>query len=81
MSDSNYDLIWSMYGGICCLCLGKAASVHEILPRSSIPNDWMAVDNRVLLCASCHNKVQENPSAWKDKLILSRDYLLEVMGE
>lgn len=81
MSDSTYNIVWAMFKGTCALCFKPATSVHEIVPRSSIPKTWMDIDNRITLCQSCHSMVQESPSKWEAKLIQARDYLLDVMGD
>lgn len=52
--------IWTIFHGICINCGGKAASLHELIPRSKLPNSWAKVDNIVPLCTECHEWAQGN---------------------
>jgi hypothetical protein len=82
VTDRIRDLVWELYHGLCVLCLKPATGgVHEIEPRSALPNTWDTIENRVPLCLECHELVQVNPSKYADKLRQQRDYLLEVLGE
>ena len=78
--DWKRDIIWGWFHGKCILCLGNASGLHEIIPRSNIPNNWDEWSNRVPLCSVCHDKVQQNPSVWRSKLEQQRDYLMQLYG-
>lgn len=54
IAESNL-FIGQIYGFRCIRC-GKpnVFTIHEIEPRSARPRDWLAGDNRVPLCAQCH---------------------------
>lgn len=43
--------------------------VHEIHPRSQRPKTWRKLDNRVLLCNECHEKIhREGANKWVETL-------------
>lgn len=48
-----------LYGSRCARCGDKTTQIHEIVPRSEIPNDWFDASNMILLCAQCHTWVHE----------------------
>ena len=82
MKDHNYEKVWTALGGLCVLCFAPAAHVHEIVPKSKSPTDWQDVENRVTLCASCHEKVHaEGPHKYESLLRMARNRLLSVQGE
>lgn len=80
MRTNNQKFVWDTFRGLCVLCLRPASSIHEIVPRSSLPTEWDEIDNMVPLCSECHSKIQENPSQYETKLRNQRDYLLQVFG-
>jgi 5-methylcytosine-specific restriction endonuclease McrA len=56
----------------------QAVTVHEIIPRSQRPNDWWEFENRVPVCASCHDRIhREGASNWVEELRRLRDERLE----
>ena len=82
MRDPNYETVWTALGGLCVLCFAPAAHIHEIVPKSKSPTDWMDSENRVTLCASCHEKIHtEGPLLYETVLRAARTRLLSVQGE
>jgi len=80
MRDPNYEKVWTALGGLCVLCYAPAAHVHEIRPRSADPTGWMELENRVTLCASCHEKVHsENPKKYEATITAARTTLLSML--
>lgn len=55
--DSVERDILDLYKSKCALCSKKAVTIHEIVPKSRRPTTWMAKDNRVPVCAECHNRI------------------------
>lgn len=73
--EQSNNYIRALYGYRCVRCSKKASMVHEIEPRSKRPNDWIAVSNRVLLCAICHEFIHANGTAnyeWELQLAQAR---------
>ena len=72
MNDNNdpvWEEVWDYYGGRCVVCLAPASHVHEVRPKS-LNSQWRAFENRVTLCATCHDKVhKEGTKKWADRLI------------
>ena len=58
IDDSN-RYIRLLYGGRCVRCSKPSNIVHEIVPRSVDPRNWIAVSNRVLLCGGCHEFIHQ----------------------
>lgn len=52
-----YDIIRHIFHNRCVLCDREYACYHEIIPRSLKPKTWFTIDNIVILCAKCHEKV------------------------
>ena len=52
--DPDYDRIMEMFRHCCVHCPRAAVTVHEIIPRSS-GKIAMNIENRVAICAECHN--------------------------
>lgn len=70
------------YQFICAVCFSPATQVHEIMPKSKRPADWWAWENRVPLCANCHDRVhQEGTAAWEERLRESRDVLAILLAD
>ena len=81
--DSTKSLqaeIWSAFHGICINCGGKASSLHEIIPRSKLPNSWASPDNIVPLCSSCHELVQSDLTTFAPFLREKRLLWLSILG-
>lgn len=49
------DKVLDHFGNRCVRCRSVAVVVHEIVPRSRRPRDWWLLENRVALCAVCHD--------------------------
>jgi hypothetical protein len=52
--------IFETYKYMCVRCHRPAVVLHEIEPKSIRPKTWMDADNRVPLCAGCHEWVHRN---------------------
>jgi 5-methylcytosine-specific restriction endonuclease McrA len=72
--------IWSTFHGICINCGGKASSLHEIVPRSKLPNSWASPDNIVPLCTPCHELVQSDLTTFAPLLREKRLLWLSILG-
>jgi 5-methylcytosine-specific restriction endonuclease McrA len=45
------------------------ATIHEIVPRSKRPRTWKHDENRVPVCASCHDEIHRTGAmGWVEKL-------------
>lgn len=51
--------IFALYNGRCILCKRKAVTLHEIIFKSKRPKTWNTPDNRVPVCAVCHNRIHK----------------------
>lgn len=51
----NEQLLFKKFRFRCLHCGKRGIVLHELEPRSRRPKDWDAEENRVLLCAECHN--------------------------
>jgi 5-methylcytosine-specific restriction endonuclease McrA len=48
--------IMKLFRGRCVACYCRAEHVHELIPRSRTKHATTIPNNRVPLCASCHNR-------------------------
>lgn len=56
MSWNDEELaIFKEFNGRCVRCDRKSIVLHELMPKSKSPKEWMKKDNRCPLCAECHN--------------------------
>jgi len=68
-SPEVQDFIMRVFNHRCPQCLGKADTVHEIIPRSRGKRAW-EFSNRVAICHTCHTEFhrigasQENIDKW-----------------
>lgn len=46
--------VLDLFNNCCARCHGTPVVVHEIIPKSKKPKDWWISENRIPLCASCH---------------------------
>ena len=53
--DLTVDYVLEYFSRRCVRCNRMAVTVHEIVPRSKRPRDWWVLDNRIALCADCHD--------------------------
>ena len=54
VADCYYDMIMDMFHHKCVRCGRPAVNIHEIIPRSRLPKEWVLPENRVAVCAECH---------------------------
>lgn len=55
--------------------------VHEIHPKSHRPKTWNELDNQVLLCHECHDKIHNDGAGnWAIKLEKLRDVWMSKYG-
>ena len=85
MNTSTQDLstlrLLKLFNYRCLICLRKAVTLHEIVPKSKRPKDWMEDENRVPVCARCHDMIHADGSAvWRDKLTEFRRKRLHDKG-
>lgn len=52
--------IMKLFRSRCVACFSKAEHVHELIPRSRTKHATTMPNNRVPLCASCHNRSHFN---------------------
>lgn len=69
-SESDRE-IWDLFDGRCVKCGNLAVTIHEIVPRSLAPKTWKNPENRVPLCATCHDWAHRNGTA-KSRDILTQ---------
>ena len=51
------EQVLKLYNHRCAICGRRTRIIHEIVPRSVLPNDWCRVDNMIALCAEHHEQV------------------------
>ena len=54
MTDCYYDIVMDMFHHKCARCGKVAVNVHEIVPKSRLPKEWVLPENRIALCLECH---------------------------
>lgn len=52
----------------CALCGKKGQQIHHIIYRSEDKSKIDDLDNLILLCIECHNKVHDNKEYWQPRL-------------
>jgi len=57
--DKFAKFIRNLYKYRCIVCRQSSKVVHEIIPRSQT-EEWDVLDNRVVLCPSCHENVHKS---------------------
>ncbi len=78
--DPNYRKVWEMYQGICVVRGQPAVTIHEIIPRSHNIDHWMDAENRVTVCAECHENIHRTGwSTWADILRADSAQLLDKL--
>ena len=74
-------ILLRLYHYTCAVCLGTAVHVHEIVPRSKRPDNIFSFENRVTLCARCHNAVHERGTRnSEEELRAARNALAALHG-
>ena len=53
-NDPDWDILMSLFGFRCIRCNAPAVTIHEIEPKSHGRKNAMQFDNRVAICAECH---------------------------
>jgi 5-methylcytosine-specific restriction endonuclease McrA len=54
------EAIFLLYSGLCAFCeRADGGALHEIVPRSKRPKDWWLTENRVPVCATCHDIIHD----------------------
>lgn len=68
--------------GACVLCwlegrFNNGYCVHHVIPReiNDSDNSIYNEDNCVFLCESCHHRVHETKTSWKDYVKLFKEYI------
>jgi len=68
--DDNYLEVVRKFNERCVVCGAPYDTVHEIIPKSKMPKGWQAVENRVTVCYSCHDRIhREGTRKWKEMLL------------
>lgn len=66
------EYIYERDGGCCKECgrfvFGRQAHIHHIVPISENPSLKLDPNNLILLCESCHKKVEEGSRKWEERL-------------
>ena len=57
--------IKEMFHYQCALCKRKGTQIHHIIYRSEDQSKIDDINNLILLCTECHNKVHENKKQWQ----------------
>lgn len=79
--DPLWQEVWDELGGVCVMCLKyPASSVHEIVPRSKLPNSALLdKDNRVTLCTNCHHRIEQEGSGKYIQLLKDRRAMVKEL--
>lgn len=54
--DKNREIVWELFKGRCFLCGRQGNDVHELEPKSR-GGDWARIENRAVVCRSCHSEI------------------------
>ena len=73
------DQILQIFDGRCIRCGRRTAVVHEIVPKSH-GDEYLAADNRVTLCNSCHEWAHSNTTTSIPILTERRRKVLQNKG-
>jgi len=49
--------IFEIFNFRCAKCGRNADCLHEIIPKSNNPKNWKRSENRIPLCAMCHEQI------------------------
>ena len=55
--DPDWEILMSLFDHTCLRCHSRAVTIHEIEPKSHGRERAMQFENRIAICASCHNLV------------------------
>jgi len=73
------DQILQIFGGRCIRCGKQTIVVHEIVPKSH-GKEYLAAENRVTLCNSCHEWAHSNTAISISILTERRIKVLQNLG-
>ena len=81
MKDELWDEVWDELGGVCVMRLKyPASSIHELVPRSKLPNSALFdKNNRVTLCQLCHYRIEQEGSSKYIQLLKDRRALVKAL--
>lgn len=68
ISKDNREYIKNLFKGKCGLCGRQGQHIHHIIYKSEDRSKIDDVDNLVLLCMDCHQKVHSNKKYWQPRL-------------
>lgn len=69
ISKTNREEIKKLFKGKCGLCRkAKGVHIHHIIYKSEDKSKIDDIDNLILLCVECHNKVHSNKDYWQWRL-------------
>jgi 5-methylcytosine-specific restriction endonuclease McrA len=75
ISNKSRETIKSLFKGKCGLCGKQGVHIHHIEYRNEDRSKIDDVENLILLCVECHNKVHENKKYWQPRLKKIREKL------
>ena len=52
--------IFRQFSFKCLVCSKQAIVLHEIIPKSKAPKTWDVPENKVPLCANCHEEIHRH---------------------
>lgn len=63
--------IFEQFNFKCVRCLQSAVTLHEIRPKSLNPKSWNTSDNKVPICAKCHNWAHERGTNHSAEMLIT----------
>lgn len=76
ISKTNRDEIKKLFKGKCGLCKQRVgAHIHHIAYKSEDKSKIDDLENLILLCIECHEKVHSNKEYWQPRLQEIRENL------
>ena len=73
ISKSNREEIKKLFKGKCGLCGKAGVHIHHIEYRNEDRSKIDDIENLILLCLECHQKVHSNKKYWQPRLIRIRN--------
>ena len=58
--DDDEIAIFRLFNFRCLVCPRTAVVLHEIIPKSKAPKTWNRPENKVPLCAECHEEIHRH---------------------
>jgi hypothetical protein len=76
-SHRDWEEIRADFAGQCCVACSSAGQLelHHILPRSQGGSD--VVENLVVICRSCHTKLEGHETGWERIAAAIRKYVMQ----